>query len=167
MPPPRRIAVLLDPERIDLRWHHTLRGIARHAQAERRWHVTVDPFADRPGHGPYHGLIAPARRGRARSLTHSPVPVVCVTWGLLRQRLARGVENRYAAARLAARHLADRGCRSFAYLGFTLNPQSSIERHHFRLELRKRGLRIHRARTFVSYGKSRRRWERIMAHLGP
>ena len=162
----RHIAVLVDPDVMDLRQRETLRGIARYARDAGRWRLSLDPYAhERRPHG-YDGIIATTRKGRGPALANSPVPVVCVSWGYDRFRLARVVENRYAAGRLAARHLVEQGCRAFAYVGFSKQTQSSKERHDFTMELRRRGLRVERARTFMTYAHMRRWWEKVMGSLG-
>jgi len=167
MPQARRVALLFDPDALDLRQRETLRGVARYADSAGGWLLCLDPYAH--GRSALHcdGIIATSRRGRARSLTHSPVPNVCITWGLGACRLVRVLDDRYAAGRLAARHLAERGCRTFAYLGFAAATQSRVERETFTRELRRRGLRMHRARTFVTYASTRRGWDKVMAALGP
>jgi len=130
----RRVAVLFQPDPMDLRRRETLRGVARYAQAAGHWHLALDPYADQREPGRCDGIIAAPHRGRARSLAHCPVPVVSVTWGLLQESLFRVVENRYAAGRLAARHLAEQGCRTFAYLGFSRENQSRVEHAKIQLE---------------------------------
>ena len=166
MPPTRRIALLYRPDPLDLRQRETLRGIARYAREAGHWQLALDPYADQLEPAHYDGILAAPHRGHARSLRRCPVPVVSVTWGLMHERLLRVIERRHIAGRLAACHLADQGCRTFAYVGFSRQPQSRVERTGFTRELRKRGLRIHRARTFVSYAASRGGWRKITASLG-
>jgi len=166
MPPTRRVAALFEPDAMGLRQRETLGGLARYAQAAGHWLLTLDPYAHQRQPAPYDGIIATARKGRGPALARSPVPVVCVTWGHVHHpQLVRVVENRYAAGRLAARHLVEAGCRSFAYLGFAKQTQSSIERYEFTLQLRKRGLQVYRARTFVTFASSRAWWDKVMARL--
>ena len=167
MPSSRRIAFLTLPEGIDLRQRETLRGITRYARERGDWHVALDPYADRPGPSRYDGLIAMTRKGRGPRLASAPVPVVVVTWGHMHQpRLVRVIENRYAAGRVAAEHLIERGCRTFAYIGFARQRQSSAEREEFAHQLRRRGLEPHRARTFVTYASSSGSWRKVMRSLG-
>ena len=166
MPPRRRIAFLTLPEGIDLRQRLILSGITRYARERGDWQVALDPYADRPGPSPYHGVISTTRKGRGPRLAGLPIPVVLVNWGHIHQpQLVRVVENRYAAGRMAARHLAEQGCRTFAYVGFGKQRQSWLEQQDFHLELRRRGLHIHRARTFVTYASSRGWWNKVMRSL--
>ncbi|MFP4055713.1 MAG: substrate-binding domain-containing protein [Candidatus Brocadiia bacterium] len=166
MPATRTVAVLYDPDAMDFRQRETLRGVHGYAAEHRPWRVVLAPFAAEAGDAPYDGLIAPARKGLARRLVRSPVPAVCVTWGFEQHRLVRAVENRRRAGRLAARHLAEQGCRAFAYVGFTKQTASRVERETFTDELRRRGRPVERARTFVSYPARRPWWEEVMRSLG-
>lgn len=164
--PTRRVAVLFAPDPMDLRRRETLRGIARYAQAAGHWQVTLDPYADQHAPGRYDGILVAPRKGRARSLRRCAVPVVSVTWGLLEERLLRVVERRYVVGQLAARHLAEQGCATFAYVGFSKQTQSRIEREGFTRQLGRLGLPVHKARTFVTYRSMRVRWDAVMAGLG-
>ena len=165
MPDTRRVAVHYRPDPLDLRQRETLRGIARYARDAGHWQLALDPFAHHHEPARYHGILAAPHKGQARGLRRCPVPIVCVTWGLVQQRLLRVVERRHVAGRLAARHLADQGCRTFAYVGFAKQTQSRVEREGFTHELRRRGLRVSRARTFVTYATSRAGWQNITASL--
>jgi LacI family transcriptional regulator len=162
----RRVAVMFEPEYVELRHRETLRGVARYAEKV-GWHVAVDPYAaEGEGRG-YDGIIATSRKWRGPALANSPVPVVLVRLGLVNQpQLVRVVENRYAAGRMAARHLVERGYHTFAYLGFSRQTQSAIERQKLTLELHRLGRRADSARTFVTYASSRRWWKKVMASLG-
>ena len=104
----RRVAVMFDADELDRRQRETLRGAARYAQAA-RWHLVMDPYAAHREPGRHDGIIATAHRRRARSFARSPAPIVCVNWSLRQQPLTRVVENRYAAGRVAALHLVERG----------------------------------------------------------
>ncbi|NQT52650.1 substrate-binding domain-containing protein, partial [bacterium] len=80
--------------------------------------------------------------------------------------LTRAIENRYAAGRLAAAHLAERGYRTFAYVGFTRESHSAIEREHFTRELSRLGKTADAARTFVSYASKRPWRDKVAATVG-
>lgn len=161
----RTVAICFDPVAMDHRQRETLRGIARGARPG-GWRLAIDPYADRRRPMPYDGIVATTRKGRGPGLATAGVPVVQVSWGLVHHDLVRVLENRYAAGRLAAHHLADHGCASFAYVGFAKQTQSGIEHTEFALQLRRRGLRVGKARTFVTYASSRRWWKQVMRRLG-
>lgn len=163
----RAIAVLFDdPGATTLRERETLRGIWRYARESGRWHVSLDPYADRADRRVYDGLIATTRKGRGPGLARYPSPVVHIAWGLVHHDLVRVRENRYASGRLAAWHLVEQGCRTFGYVGFSKQRQSAIERKEFSHQLRRLGRRARRARMFMTYASSRRWWERVMRSLG-
>jgi len=159
------VAIAFEPEHLDLRHRETLRGIARYAR-QQGWRLAIDPYADRRRPMPFDGVIATTRKGRGPGLADAPVPVVVVSWGLVQFRLNRVIENRYAAGRVAARHFEDQGCRTFGYIGFTEETASRIEREHFTKELARRGRGVERARTFVSWARTRGSWAKVMRSLG-
>ncbi|MFP4058708.1 MAG: substrate-binding domain-containing protein [Candidatus Brocadiia bacterium] len=164
--PRRTVAVALEPQCFELRHRELLRGVADYA-ASRGWRLVLDPYADYAIHGPFAGLIATTRKGRGPRLVRSPAPVVLTSWGHVHQPgLVRVLDNRYAAGRLAAEHLVAQGCRTFAYVGFSKQRQSSLEREEFTYQLRRRHLEPQRARTFVTYASSRGWWDKVMRSLG-
>jgi len=165
MPPVRRVAAMFDADKLGLREREMLRGIARYADAA-SWRLVVDPFAAHHAAGRWDGLLVPTRRGLRRLLARVTVPVVCVAWSQRQAHFTHAVENRYQAGRLAAKHLVERGYRSFAYLGFTSDIQSRVERTEFRRELRRLGLRVATARTFRSFAREWRWWDKLAASLG-
>jgi len=141
MPPSPRIAVMLDPDKLGFREAETLRGIARYAEPA-GWHLVLDPFAVKNPAGHFEGILAPPRRYSCLTIRRSAVPVVCISWSRPAFTLIRVVDDRYAAGRLAANHLVERGYRTFAYLGFSRQSQSRIERDTFaRAGLHIQGLR--------------------------
>ncbi|NQT53549.1 substrate-binding domain-containing protein, partial [bacterium] len=165
MPSPRRIAVMFDGDHLGPRDSQTLRGIARYADVA-GWRIVLDYYAIFHPSPHWDGVIAPFRKGVRKPIERCPVPVVCVSWSRSALRAARVVENRHEAGRLAARHLVERGYRSFAYVGFTLQGQSFFERHEFAHELGRMGRGVAMARTFASYARTRRWWEKVMSALG-
>ncbi len=157
---------MFDPGPLTRRHRETLRGMARHAEAA-GWHLALDPYAVHHASGRYGGIVATIRKFRGPRLAASPVPVVLVTLGHEHHpRIARAVDNRYAAGRLAALHLVERGYRTFAYVGFAKQTQSSTEREEFARELARLGRRSEAARTFLTYASNRGWWDKVMATLG-
>ncbi len=162
----RRVAIMFDPGPLTRRQRETVRGMARHAEAA-GWHLALDPYAVHHASGRYDGIVATSRKFRGPGLAASPVPVVLVTLGHEHHpRIARVVDNRYAAGRLAALHLVERGYRTFAYVGFAKQTQSSTEREEFARELARLGRRSEAARTFLTYASNRGWWDKVMATLG-
>ena len=166
MEPARRIAVMFDPDALDLRRRGLLRGIRRYAAEAPRWHAALDPYAIHRRPADCHGIIAPAGRRLTAGLDSVAVPLVCVTWGLTRKSLIRVLANRYAAGTLAARHLIERGYRTFGYLGFKKRRESLAERQCFCRELRVLGWRADVFRTDVTYAQRVASWDGLMADLG-
>ena len=124
----RCVAVQFDAGAMSLRQRETLRGLAAFAE-EAGWRLAIDPYASDRRQTGYAGIIATSRKGRGPKLANCPVPVVLVSWGHIHHpQLVRVAENRYAAGRMAARHLVERGYRSFAYVGFSKQKQSAVER---------------------------------------
>jgi LacI family transcriptional regulator len=165
MRPPRRVAVTFDPDQLDLRRRGILAGVARFARSAPHWRWVLDPFALRAAPGAYDGILTPAGgrafRARDRSLTRK----VFVTWGDRQRHLPRVVENRCAAGREAVRHLLERGYPSFAYLGFTKECPSAIERQSFALEIGRMGRRVSVLRLNVGHAIQQAPYERQLAAL--
>ncbi|NQT53741.1 substrate-binding domain-containing protein [bacterium] len=165
MDPPRRIAVMLDADRLTPRDRDIFRGIRRHADTA-GWHLALDPYAvHHPAPG-WEGVIVPVHRRLARWIRRCPVPVVSITWTLRKGRLPRAIENRHEAGRMAAEHLVERGYRHFAFAGFKRETQSSCARRAFDRALRLRGRRIGTALTAAGFNRMRRWWEDVMKALG-
>ena len=164
MRPGRRIAVMLDADQLDFREEATLRGIARFADAA-GWRLVLDPFAVHDPPADCCGILAPPRRYAGPCIRRAPVPVVCFAWSRKSLGTARVLDNRYEAGRLAARHLVHQGYHTFAYLGFSRQAQSCIERTDFTRQLRKLGRRVHRVRTFASYTRERHWWRQLKTAL--
>lgn len=162
----RQIAVLFEPDALDLRQREIVRGVARYAKGHGDWQVSLEPHGHRAEAGAFDGVIASALQGRARALLASPAPFVLVTWGYEGKRVLRVVENRHGGARMAARHLADVGCQAFALLGFAKHSESKLHWLEFRRELRRRGLRVYRARVPLTYAARPCRRNKVLGDLG-
>ena len=131
----RRIAVLFEPDALDLRQRETVRGVARYAKGHGDWQVSLEPHGHLAEAGTFDGVLAAAYWGRGPALLSLACPVVMVTWGNRDQPALRVAENRAGGGRMAARHLADAGCKAFAYLGFTKQVESMHQWAAFRKEL--------------------------------
>jgi LacI family transcriptional regulator len=114
----KRIAIA-----IDLDWpvrHH--QGIVSGALAvgrEKGWACEIEPFLGAPGAGSgrYDGVIGRVTRTLAAWAARTRTPVVNVWINSPDTRLPRVHADFVAAGRLAAQHLADRGLRTFGFLG--------------------------------------------------
>jgi len=91
--------------------------------------------------------------------------VVLVAWGFEEHKVLRVVENRHAGGRMAARHLADAGCRAFGFVGFAKHSESKWQWKEFHRELRRRGLRVYRARAPLMYAERPCRRQKAMGEL--
>ena len=149
----RRIAVLFEPDALDLRQRETVRGVARYAKGHGDWQVSLEPHGHLAEAGTFDGVLAAAYWGRGPALLSLACPVVMVTWGNRDQPALRVAENRAGGGRMAARHLADAGCKAFAYLGFTKQVESMHQWAAFRKELGRRGLRVLRSLAPPNYGR--------------
>ena len=162
----RRIAATFDADSLSLRDRETLRGILRFAQAA-GWQLDLDPFALHHAPARHDGLLVLTRKWLAKLLTRASVPVVCLTWSQERLRLPQASENRYAAGRLAANHLVERGYRSFAYVGFNYHVQSQWERVFFARTLGRMGRHMDAARKLVNFARDAAWRDDLIASLGP
>ncbi|HPD15732.1 MAG TPA: substrate-binding domain-containing protein [Planctomycetota bacterium] len=153
MADPRRIAVLFDPDALDLRRREIVRGIARYAQAHCDWQVSLEPHGHLAAPEAFHGAIATGYWGRGPALESLKCPVVMVSRGNRDQPAPRAAENRAGGGRMAAGHLADAGCRAFAYLGVAKQVESRLEWAEFHKELARRGHKAHRMLVPPNYGK--------------
>ena len=165
MDPPRRIAVMLDADRLTRRERHMLRGIRRHADAA-GWRLALDPFAVHHPAPDWQGVIVPPHKGLAKAIRRCPIPLVLVTASQEKAQAPRAVENRSEAGRTAARHLVEQGYTHYAYVGFQRNPQSSFERRFFERLLRKMGRRVGTVRTFTAYAHQRGWLRKVTRMLG-
>jgi LacI family transcriptional regulator len=170
----RRVALVFDPLRLDRAQRELLAGIRRYAARTPAWHCVLDPDAathlpDSPYAlpGPYHGLLALARRQAALRIARARVPAVVLTWGAYRVTpLTRVAENRWEAGRLAAAHLLERGCRTFGYVGFAKQTASRLERDGFRRWLVYRGRPCTVCRVPLLHLGPKSRWRSVRASLG-
>jgi LacI family transcriptional regulator len=160
----RRVAVMYRPDRLGFRERATLEGIARFAERA-GWHLVLDPFAVHRPAPEWDGMIIPPRKGTGRPSERAPIPLVSVVWSKTPADLVRVVENRHRAGRLAARHLVERGYRTFAHLGFSRNMQSRLERRAFRRELDRLGRPMESVRTFKTLSTQRAWWDQVTAGI--
>jgi len=165
MPARRSVAVMFDGDQLGFREEAVLRGVSRVA-SEAGWHVVLSPFAVHDPPAGCEGILAPPRRYARPLFERCPVPVVSIGWARRAIGTARVLENRYEAGRVAARHLVEQGYRRFAYVGFSRQAQSYIERIDFTKELRRLGRRVGRVRTFASYTRERAWWNGVKRALG-
>jgi len=163
--PARRVGAMFDADELPFREREILRGITRHADAA-GWQLDLDPFALHHTQRPWDGLLVPTRKGSGKLLHLWSIPAVCLGWSQKHVRVGRAIESRYAAGRLAARHLVERGYRSFAYVGFSRAVGSWYERDRFTRELRRLGRDASTARTFATFARGRRGWDTVMRALG-
>ena len=163
--PTRRVGAMFDADHLPHREREMLRGITRHADAA-GWQLDLDPHALHHTTRPWDGLLVPTRKGSGKLLHLWSIPAVCLGWSQKHVRVGRAIESRYAAGRLAARHLVERGYRSFAYVGFSRAVGSWYERDRFTRELRRLGRDASTARTFATYARERRGWDAVMRALG-
>ena len=165
MRPLRQVALLFDPHRLDRHARELLAGVRSVAQRVPHWRCTFDPDAADHLPGPYHGLIAAAGPTAAARIQRVPLPAVFVTWRAYTVRpLARVVENRMAAGRLAAAHLLEQGYRAFAYLGLLQDTASRLERADFRGWVRRRGRPLSICRIPALY-RSADQWRQLLDTL--
>ena len=166
MPPTRRVAILLDPHRLDRHLRQILAGVVRFAEHAGHWRCTFDPKAADHLPGPYHGLIASATNVGARRIVQSRVPAVFVTWRACHIRtVVRVVENRPAAGRLAAAHFLEAGYRSFGYLGLLKNATSRMERRGLLDWLHWRGRTLDSLRIWGMNLRTFERWRQLPRDL--
>ncbi|MBL7223866.1 MAG: substrate-binding domain-containing protein, partial [Candidatus Brocadiae bacterium] len=165
MAPTRRIAAILGAPPLSQRHREILRGCAEHAEAA-GWRLVLDPAALRRPAGAYDGILVRTKQGLASSLRDSAAPFVCIDWSQRQQGYAHAIENRFAAGRMAARHLVERGYRSFAYVGFTRQIQSRVERVQFDHALRWLGRGVATARTYATFADMPRGWGKVVTALG-
>jgi len=149
----RRVAVLFDPDGLDFRQREMVRGVARYAKSHGDWQVSLEPHGHLAEMGAFDGVVAGAYWGHGPAVRGLACPVVLVNWGNREQPAPRVAENRAGGGRMAARHLADTGCKAFAYLGLTKQVESMQQWAAFRKELGRRGLHVRRALAPPNYGK--------------
>ncbi|MBM4030305.1 MAG: hypothetical protein FJ291_00795 [Planctomycetes bacterium] len=160
-----RIAATFDADSLTLRDRETLRGVARYAQAA-GWELVLDPFALHHGGARHDGLLVLTHKCLGKHLVRAAAPVVCLAWSQRDLSFPQVLEDRFSAGRLAARHLVERGYRSFAYVGFQRSQGSWAERDRFRRALGRLGRPVEAARTFVSFARRPAWREKVTASLG-
>ncbi|MFC1805705.1 substrate-binding domain-containing protein [Planctomycetota bacterium] len=136
----RRIALRFRPDRMDHAAREIVRGIHRYAEQVGNWRCDLDNEAGDGEEAPYDGVITPASAPLARRLQHLGIPAVAVgTHAMSDSTLPHVAEGRRPAGRAAARHLVDRGYRSFGYVGIDFDRSSRHQEVSFRRTLRARG----------------------------
>ena len=166
MPPPRRVAVMLELDWPYKRHAGIFAGAQKYAQ-ERGWESLIDEYAadtlrahpERPP--PYDGVIARATRKLARRAVRRGVPVVNVWCSSPAWRSLPGVFPDFAAAgRLRAEHLLSRGLRRFAALTHETERAQQIELKAFTAALAEVGCPCATAGTPQLAALSLRDWRR-------
>lgn len=139
----RRVAISLD-----LKW-----GYKRHLEVfagcqkygdEKGWDCSISPAADRmleknPDLPPYDGVIARATSSLAAAARAAGVPLVNVWMNSPEQDLPSVFVDFESSGVMAAEHLLARGFRSFGYLGFLRDLDSSQQLRGFRDVIRRSG----------------------------
>jgi LacI family transcriptional regulator len=163
---------MFEPDLPGLRCRGIVGGVRRFAEEAGDWWWTLDPYALRAPTGRYDGLILHGplfgfgdERGRGRRRLFRGAPVVSVDWSHSHVRMHRARENRYTGARLAARHLEERGYRQFACLSFANEQRGVQERHWFNRELSVRGKVAEDHRVDPRFAQHAKSWTQAVRAL--
>jgi LacI family transcriptional regulator len=161
----RRVALALDMDKQDARWHAIALGAARFAQRTPHWHLSLDPFPLEAPTGTYQGAITD-RSDVARACLAAGMQAVCVSWHSFTVKVPRVVADHRSAGHLAAEHLAGRGSLHLGYVGFGWDSHSRIQEAGFRAAAHKKGIGVHIAVLPEVYFRKRSRWAGPRASLG-
>ncbi|HUT32852.1 MAG TPA: substrate-binding domain-containing protein [Planctomycetota bacterium] len=164
MPDSRHVALALDMDKQDLRWHGIALGVARFAQRTPHWRVTLDPFPLEAAAGTYQGVITD-RAGVARACVAAGIQVVCASWDAWTAPIPRVVADHRRAGHLAAEHLLGRGYRHLAFVGYARDSHSRIQEGGFRAAAHKKGVGVHIAVLPEAYFRKHDRWAYPRASL--
>jgi len=157
MPDPRHVALALDMDKQDLRWHDLALGAARFAQRTPHWHLTLDPFPLEAAAGTFQGVITD-RAGVARRCIAAGIQVVCASWDAWTAPIPRVVADHRRAGHLAAEHLLGRGYRQLAFVGYSRDSHSRIQERGFLAAAHKKGVGVHVVVLPEAYIRKHDRW---------
>ncbi len=172
MTPVHRVAVMFDPDLPCLRCRGIVAGVRRFAEEAGDWWWTLDPYALRAPTGRYDGLILHGplfgfgnEHGRGRRRLFRGAPVVSVDWSHNHVPMHRARESRSNGARLAARHLEERGYRQFACLSFANEERGGQDRRWFSRELAVRGKGAEDHRVDPRFAQHAKSWTQAVRAL--
>jgi LacI family transcriptional regulator len=165
--PQRRIAIGIDLDAIYK--HHTdvAGGILRYAQAH-GWECLFEPFIGAGVQGRraprYDGVIARITHAAAGYVKRARIPTVNVWVGSPDRTLPRVVPDQFAAGKMAAAHLLERGFCRFGFLGFRQDHNSELQLQGFQAAIATRQCRC-AAHVVARLTKNAREWHRLQSSL--
>ncbi len=170
MPDAHHVALALDMDKQDPRWHALALGAARFARQAGNWRLTLDPFPLEAAAGTYQGAITD-RSDVARACIAAGIQAVCVSWHSFTAKVPRVVADHRAAGHraaghLAAQHLAGRGFLHLAYVGHGFDSHSRIQEAGLRAAAHTKGIGVNIAVLPEVYMKKRSRWATPRLSLG-
>jgi LacI family transcriptional regulator len=164
----RKVAVMIDLEKVVAHHQQVFAGILRYADERAGWECVVDPHADLllmdpdPGNRP-DGVIARATTRLADASKMTGVPVVNVWLNTPTRGLPTVLPDAPEAGRMAGRHLLARGFRNFAFLGYTHDKTSDLHFAGFKQIADEAGYPCQRVSVPREYTQTAARWQRLQS----